>query len=496
MVPLIAVALSAFLLWAAFPPLDLGPLALVAVAPFLWAIRQVERGTQAMFLGFAFGATFFGSLLFWILQLGTVAWLPFTIFMGAITSVYAVSIWAFRLFPAWRWWLIAVGGWLVMEWLRGHFPFGGFPWGDVGYAAVRVPGGLGSVQWIGPFGWSLLAVGFSAGLALLVESRQNWRFAVDTGVVILLIAIAGGLFPPVADGEVVQVGIVQGGTPCPQVHCQNENQRIYESHLSLTETIPDGFVDLVVWAENSTGPPYEPDGNDAVRAQIIEQATRIGAHFLVSGTRAGTEPGTFVNVNAFYSPDGVKIGEYVKRHPVPFGEFVPMRGLLDFIPQLEQVPNDMVRGREPVVFPFGDGVLGSVISFEGAFARHVRSMAAAGSTIMVVATNESSFGDSPASDQLIGLVRVNAAAIGQDLVHAAITGRSAFIDADGTVQPPTQLFQETVHYGRLQMRTAGPTLYTRFGDWVMLIALAGLALALALPGEVGFDVVGRRRQDR
>jgi apolipoprotein N-acyltransferase len=495
MVPLIAVGSSAFLLWAAFPPLDLGPLALVAVAPLLWALRQVEQPTQAGFLGFAWGATFFGALLFWILQLGVVAWLPFTVFMGSITAVYAVLVWAFRLWPAWRWWLIVVAGWAAMEWLRGRFPFGGFPWGDVGYAAARVPGGLGSVQWIGPVGWSLLAVGFSAGIALLVESRENWRFAVDIGVAALLIAIAGGLFPPVADGSVLQVAIVQGGTPCPQVHCQNENQRIFERHLRLTEQIPAGSADLVVWAENSTGPPYEPVGNDAVKAEIVEQATRLGAYFLVSGTRAG-EPGTFLNVNALFSPDGVTIGEYVKRHPVPFGEFVPMRGLLDFVPQLEQVPNDMVRGRDTVVFPVGDGVLGSVISFEGAFARQVRSMAVAGSTLMVVATNESSFGNSPASDQLIGLVRVNAAAVGQELVHAAITGRSAFIDAAGEVGQRTDLFEERVLYGRVQMRTAGPTVYTRFGDWVLLIALVGAAVALGIRGEVGFEVVGRRRSDR
>jgi apolipoprotein N-acyltransferase len=123
-------------------------------------------------------------------------------------------------------------------------------------------------------------------------------------------------------------------------------------------------------------------------------------------------------------------------------------------------------------------------------------MAVAGSTLMVVATNESSFGNSPASDQLIGLVRVNAAAVGQELVHAAITGRSAFIDAAGEVGQRTDLFEERVLYGRVQMRTAGPTVYTRFGDWVLLIALVGVAVALGIRGEVGFEVVGRRRSDR
>jgi len=492
MIPLLAVVLSAVLLWAAFPPIGFGPLALVALAPFLWAIRQVEKPAYAGGLGFLWGTLFYGALLYWIFSLGAVAWFPLTLFMGAITAGYAVFVWIFRLWPAWRWWLIATGGWAVMEWVRGRFPFGGFPWGDVGYPAATIPGGLGAVQWIGPVGWSVLAVAFSAGLALLIESRENWRFAVDTGVVIVLLAIGGAFFMPVADGEVLQVAIVQGGTPCPRTHCQNENQRIYEKHLELTRSIPAGGVDLVIWAENSTGSPYEPEGNDQVRAEIATEAARIGAYFLVSGTRS-VSSSEFLNVNMLFSPDGVKIGEYLKRHPVPFGEFVPLRGLLDFIPQLEQVPRDMVRGTEAIVFPLGEGTLGSVISFEGAFARDIRSMASAGADLLVVATNESSYPDgTPASDQLIELVRVNAAAVGIDLSHAAITGRSAFIRANGEVVTKSQLFEETVEFGRVQLRMGPPTLYTRFGDWVMVLALIGLVAALAWPGEGG---IGGRHEE-
>jgi apolipoprotein N-acyltransferase len=279
------------------------------------------------------------------------------------------------------------------------------------------------------------------------------------------------------------------------VHCQNENRRIYENHLRLTETIPDNGADLVVWPESATGTPFEPEGNDAVRGAIIAEAERIGAYFLVSGTRV-VEPGAFVNVNVLYSPEGVKLGEYHKTHPVPFGEIVPLRGLLGFIPQLDQVPRDMIPGSEPTVFPLGEDFLGSVISFEGAFPRNVRSVAANGGQMMVVTTNESSFGVTAASDQLIDMTRVNAAAIGQDLVHAAITGRSTFITADGSVGEKTGLYEEAVLYGNASMRAAGPTLFTRFPHWPALLALAAALVGLFWPGEGGFeDVVGRRRKE-
>ena len=496
MAPYLAVALSALLLWTAFPPLDLGPIAFIAPIPFFWAIRNVERGPEAATLGFLWGSLFFGMLLYWISVLGFIAWFPLTIALASFFAVYGFVVWSFRLWPPWRWWLIAVGAWVVIEFVRAHFPFGGFPWGNIGYAASGFPPLLGTVQWIGPVGWSILAIAFSAGAALFIENRQlHWRFVVDPAVLILLLAIAGSLFAPSADGTSYRVAIVQGNSPCPMVHCQNENRRIYENHLRLTETIPENGADLVVWAESATGTPFEPEGNDVVRGAIIAEAERIGAYFLVSGTRV-VEPGAFVNVNVLYSPEGVKLGEYHKTHPVPFGETVPLRGLLGFIPQLDQVPRDMIPGTEPTVFPMGEDFLGSVISFEGAFPRNIQSVAAAGGQMMVVTTNESSFGVTAASDQLIDMTRVNAAAIGQDLVHAAITGRSTFITADGSVGEKTPLYEEAVLYGDSSMRAAGPTLFTRAPHWPTVIAIVAALVGLFWPGEGGFeDVVGRRREE-
>jgi len=489
----LAVIVSALLMWTAFPPLDLGPLALVAAAPLLWAIRRVERPGEAATIGFLWGTLFFGSLLWWISILGFVAWIPLTVLMAAMVAGFSLWAWTFRLWSPWRWWLVAVGGWVAMEFVRGRFPFGGFPWGSVGYAAAGWSPALGTVQWIGPSGWSVLAIALSAGLVLLLESRENWRFVVDPGVVIVLLLIGGSFLAPKAEGQALRVAIVQGNSPCPMVHCQNEAERIYRAHLELTRTIPAGAADLVVWPENSFGTPFDPKENETVRNEITAEASRIGAYFLVSGTRLVEDDG-FLNVNLMYTPEGVEIGEYAKRHPVPFGEYVPLRGLLGFVPQLDQVPRDMVRGTEPVVFPLDEGRLGSVISFEGAFARSIRSVVRNGAQMMVVATNESSFGDSPASDQLIDMTRVNAAAVGEDLVHAAITGRSTFVEADGTVGERTGLYRQAVLYGIAQMRVAGPTIFTRFGDWPILVAFVAMLVAIFWPRETPSEVGGTGRR--
>ncbi|MDA2979494.1 MAG: apolipoprotein N-acyltransferase [Actinomycetota bacterium] len=482
MVPIALVAASSLMMWASFPPIGFGPLAIVAPIPFFIAIRGVEKASVAVMLSFGWGALFFGLLLTWLIGLGLVAWIPVWVLMGSFTAAYGFVLWVFRLWAPWRWWAIAIGGWVLMEFLRGRFPFGGFPWGDIGYPVAGLPGAVGSVQWIGPSGWTTLVVAVAAGLAIVIERRTEWKMAVDSTVVIVLVMIAGGLFAPSPSAQVWRTAIVQGGSPCPQSHCQNENQRIYESHLELTKSIPEDTVEFVVWPENSAGGQFDPETNETVRTAIAEQARRLDAYMLISGTRTVGQS-EFVNFNIVYSPEGVKIGEYRKRHPVPFGEYVPLRGLLGFIPQLDQVPRDMVSGTEPVVFATEQGVLGSVISFEGAFARSMRSIARAGAESMVIATNEASFGDSAASDQLIGLARVNAAAVGLDTALGAITGKSTFITGAGSVGPRTDLFEEVVQYGSLQFRFGDQTVWVRFGDWMALLAVLGAVAVTALPGD-------------
>jgi apolipoprotein N-acyltransferase len=486
MIPYTAALAGAILMWLAFPPFDIGMLAFFAPVPFLWGVRRAESASGAIAVGFVYGAVFFGLLLSWVSVLGMVAWIPLTLWLGALSGAYGLLVWSFRTWPPARWWLIAVGGWVLWELIKAYVPWGGFPWGSLGYAAAGNPGFIGSVQWIGPSGWTALAAGVAAGIVLVIEDTEQWRLLVDPAVVVLLLVLGGLLFPPHADGRIVNAAIVQGGSPCPQTHCQNENQRIYERHMELSRTIPRDIVDLTVWPENSFGSPFDPIGSPEIDRDLKVEAQRLGAYMLVSGTnRVDTE--SFVNVNIVYSPIATEVGRYDKQHPVPFGEFVPLRDLFDFIPQLDQVPRDMIPGTESVVFPlrFGEdnGVLGSVISFEGAFIRHIRAEAQAGSQLLVVATNESSYGpDAAASDQLIEMARVNAAAVGQDLILAAITGKSTFITAEGDIDEKTEPLEETVIYGEVQFRVAGPTLYTRIGNWMVVVALAGAAAAIFTPG--------------
>jgi apolipoprotein N-acyltransferase len=481
-----AVILSALLMWASFPPLDMGFLIFVAPAPFLWALRRVATPREAGWLGFLFGFAFWGGMLWWIIILGVVAWLPLSVVMGLWGTGYALLLYLVRTASPLRWWSVAVGMWALWEFLRARMPFGGFPWGSTGYAVGDIAWSRSAAQWIGATGWGVVAVGVAAGLVLATEEERDRRPLEMSVVVAILLSILGAFFVPDANGPPVRVAIVQGNSPCPRIHCEDEKVRILNNHMALTEQITAGSVDLVVWGEDSFGGSVNPTFNGETRRDMGAQAVRIGAYLLAGGTRPGP-PGQFDNYNILFDPSGQVIGEYMKRHPVPFGEYVPFRSLLQIVPQLASVPNDMRRGDRPVVFPVGfpsgDAVLGSVISFEGAFARTIRSEVKAGANLLIVTTNEASYGRGPASDQLIHMVRMSAAALGVDAIHAAVTGHSTLIRADGSVGEKTPLFEGAVLTGTVNVQTSRRTFYAIVGDWVQVLAI--LAALVVLAGTVG-----------
>ncbi|CAN5869808.1 hypothetical protein BH23ACT4_BH23ACT4_05710 [soil metagenome] len=122
------------------------------------------------------------------------------------------------------------------------------------------------------------------------------------------------------------------------------------------------------------------------------------------------------------------------------------------------------------MFDHPDCVLGSVISFEGSFARFARQHVRAGAQVIVIATNEASYGLTAVSDQLIGMTRMRAAELGVPVIHAAVTGKSVIIDRRGVLTSDVSgLGTIEIVYGEVQ--PGAPTVYARFGDWLMYLAV-------------------------
>lgn len=483
---ILLVLASVLLLWLSFPPADFGFLVFVAPVPFLWAMRRVLTAREAGWLGFLFAGLFYGLLMSWLLTLGFGPWLAIVVASGLWGAALGLVLYAARSWSPWRWWIVVIGGWALWEFLRSRMPFGGLPWGSLGHPVGTLAWPRGAAQWIGASGWAVIVVAFAAGIVLMLDEENDRRQLELAGMVIFALTMLGAVFIPDARGAPVRAAVVQGDSPCPRVRCEEEHQIIFDSHLELTTRIESRSVDLIVWGEDSFGGEINPTFDGDVRRAMGGQAGLIGAYLVAGGTRPG-QPGEYDKYNVVFGPGGEVEGTYLKRRPVPFGEYIPFRRVLQFLPQVSQVVADMTRGDSLGVFPVSvgeeEGVLGTVISYEAAFERMMRATVGSGAQLMIVTANTASFGEGAASDQLIGMLRVAAPSLGVDVLVASVTGKSAIVRADGSVGRTTGLFEADVLSGVVNFQVSRRTVYAVAGDWLQVFAI--IACVVVMFGTLG-----------
>lgn len=465
-----------------------------AVAVFLLQTRRLSTLPSAALAGAVFGLSFFGLLLPWLGELGLIALLPLLALLSLWPALYGMFLSRAADLSSSQWIIRAVGGWALMEWLRVRWPLGGLEWGLSGYALSAWSPPRSAARWIGATGWTVVIAAVAAALVVLATRHHRrgrpWRLPASVGAVTVLLLVFGALWPPEVEGETVRVAVVQGNNPCPGRHCANERFQTYENHLRITRSLEEGSVDLVIWPEGSTGSwTADPVNAPEVGAAMGAEAARIGAVLLAGGDRPLNDT-HWVNANVVFDQTGRIVGEYHKQHPVPYGEYIPARRWFKWVETLhEDLPSrDMLAGDGPVLWDLGFGRFGSVISFEGSFARYGRENAQAGAGLLILATSQESYPYTVASDQFIGITRMRAAELGMPLIHSAVTGRSTLIAANGDTGPRTALAEEALLVGEVQARSSeqGPTLYVRLGDWLQTLAI------LTLMGDLLRSVYRRR----
>jgi apolipoprotein N-acyltransferase len=511
----LAALVSGALLAAAFPALDLGLLALVALVPLLLATETVRPRTAAA-LGYLAGLTFFGLHLLWIAQFlswtGAVAWLAW----GALSGVEAAFFAAFfalvpatRPLGAWRL-LVLPATWAVLELVRAHHPLGGFPWGLLATSQHDAGLLLPLARVVGGFG--LAAVIVAVNLAVAFWLRALWAAARDgarsrregsgepqggapvnralaalVGLPLLVAGLLGARLAvpaaPGASGTPLDVVVVQAGLRGGHGLAQGQTtEQVFANHVRRTEALagsPGGPPDLVVWGEGAADadPLTSPDRLAAVAraASAAGAPILLGATTRLDDTHRATEA-------LLFTPEGRLADRYQKRRLVPFGEFVPFGSVLGrLVPATrEGVPYDKVPGRrlEPLVI---DGVpVGPLICWESAYPGDARQLTRDGARLLLVMTNNASFGTGAGPSQHLAAGQLRAVESGRTIVQAAVTGISAVIEPTGATRDETGLYQDTVIRVQAEQRS-GSTPYVRFGRGIEAglvgITVGGLLLA-------------------
>ncbi len=492
--------LAGLALLVAFPPYDLWFLAPVAVALLAAAVHR--RRLRAGFgLGFVTGAVLFLPLLSWTnLHTGWLPWVLLSLAEAAIIGLLgAASAWVSPLVDRRRWlWPLLTGLlWVAQEALRDRAPFGGFPWGRLAFAQGDAPalrlaslGGAPAVTFaVAVAGGALAALAWrrrptAAGHAAVAAPVAGYA------AVAALAMAAPALIPPATvGGPTVTVAFVQGNVPRLGLEFNDQRRRVLDNHAGATERLAEDVAagrqrrpDLVVWPENASD--IDPTRNVDAADRISRAADAIGAPILVGTVLRGPGPRQVRNAGLVWLPgtghDQTQM--YVKRHPVPFAEYVPLRTVARAVSsQVDRVTADFVPGTAPGVLRMGPATVGNVICFEVAYDDIVRDTVTGGAQILAVQTNNATFNDAEARQQL-AMVRLRAVEHGREALMASTVGVSAFVDAAGGVHNSTTFNTPAVEVR--DMPTRGPrTLATRLGLWPevtgVTLALAALAWAAA-----------------
>ena len=482
--------------FCAFPPVDYGWTALVALVPLFLALRGAT-GRSGFLCGLAFGLAFMGPLVWWISLFGYLGWSVLVVAEALFLAVFGwLGAWASRSVMG------RLAGvpllFVAVEVLRTMWPLGGFAWGGLGYAqhdagTLLALGRIGGVHMI-----TLAIAVINALIAQVFASGRVWRRAlavlVAAGIVIGPLWLPLRLAGPRA-GE-LDVALVQGNVPegrftgfADRIGREGpEDLTIITNHVRASEVLSADPPDLVIWPENAVD--RDPLTHPNVGQTIEETARKVRAPFLVGAILDGPGDG-FRNVNLLYDANGqLTKPSYDKIHLVPFGEYVPWPRLRRYIKALEQIPSDGVPGKNPVVFNVNGARVGTVICFESTYPSLVRDFVREGAQVLVVSTNNASFRRSPASRQHVAMSQLRAVEEGRWVLHAAISGITAVIDARGQILQKTGLFEQAVVRSTVPLGR-GRTVYGRFGESIELGYLAlGAAVAVASAGRM----IGRRRE--
>jgi apolipoprotein N-acyltransferase len=500
-------------LLVAFPPYGWWPLAPGSVA-LLALVCHGRRVRAGLGLGFIAGLVFFVPLLSWTgLNVGAFPWLLLSTQQAAFFALLgAATAWCSPLVARYRWLWPPVTAvlWTAQEAARDRLPFGGFPWGRLAFSQDDSPalrfaalGGAPLVTFVTALAGGLLAAAVWWSVAAFGRTRRAGgetvvavpgRPAPAVAAALAVAVTAGGWLVPLSTpaGAPVTVAIVQGNVPRLGLDFNAQRRAVLDNHVQGTKDLAARVAagqarqpDLVVWPENASDiDPLVSEDSDA-RVLISQAADAIRAPILVGAVLDGPGPTHARNAGILWLPGTGPDQMYVKRHPVPFAEYMPLRRIARMVTdKVDLVRVDFVAGPTPGVIHTSAGVLGDVICFEVAYDGIVRDTVTGGAQLITVQTNNATFNTAEAEQQL-AMVRLRAVEHGRSSLMASTVGVSAFVDAHGTVSQATSFNTASVVLADVRPSDAR-TLATDIGA-APEYGLVGLAvLALVWAGVLGW----------
>lgn len=479
---LILASLSGVLCFLSFPRYDLELLAWIALVPLFLALENLSV-RKSFGLGWLTGTIYFLGTVHWVtntmIHYGKVPaalsypiMLLFVVYLGVYVAAFAALFVFLRrrtIFPAT---LAAPVLWVCLELLRTH-ALTGFPWAALGYSQYLELPAIQIADTTGVYGVSFLIVLVNSAISegILALRLPRFRTAawkpVASALIVVGLVLAYGSWrlsqDRLSQPPTVRVGTVQANIPQDKKWDARFRQETIHRYERLSRDLASRSIQLLVWPESAM--PFIFEEDPTFRQEVVDTVRKDRVPLLFGSPAVTTVDHRFKLFNSAYllSADGQVLGRYDKMHLVPFGEYVPLSGLLFFVNKMAEGIGDFIPGRDPSLFHLSGISFGTVICFEVIFPDLVRRFVKQGAQLMTTITNDAWFGDSSAPYQHFSMVVFRAVENRVPFARAANTGVSGFIDRTGRIQAASPIFVEAAQTATLRLRTQ-TTFYTRYGD--------------------------------
>ncbi|MDR6907249.1 apolipoprotein N-acyltransferase [Agromyces sp. 3263] len=480
-----------------FPGASIWPLAFVGIG--LALISLIGRSVwSAALVGLAFGLAFYLQQVSWTaLYLGPIPWLALSILESLFVAGGGVLIaLAYRWVPragSSRWvrlvWLplLVAGLWCVREAATGTIPYGGFPWGRAALSQSQSPF-ADVVSWIGSTGLGFVMVAIVAGVIEWVRLRgwQDLRTAIPVAAV-LLVAMVLPAWTTAGAGE-LRVASVQGNGPAGYFD-ERAPGDVLRAQLEATEPILDEpGIDVLLWPEG--GSDIDPLRSAETAAVFDDLSEQLDAPLVLNTVT--TRDDEYFNTSLLWRAGEGAVDSYDKRHPVPFGEYIPDRAFWEpFAPDLiGLIQRGYTPGTNPPVFDLGDAVTGLAICFDVIYDDVIWEGARDGAELYMFQTNNADFRGTDENEQQLAIARLRAIETGRSVVNISTVGTSQVIDPSGRTIDALPAYEPGAMVTDVALRT-GLTPSVMLGAAVPAVIVFG-----SLAGLIAAGILARRRSPR
>jgi apolipoprotein N-acyltransferase len=474
----LAAGLAALVMNLAYPEAAIWIFAFPATALLLLALIGRRFG-GALLVGLVYGILFFGLLVSWTSRyLGPIPWAALSVVEGVLTAIALIPIalayrWLPKAFPGTAGRLLGLPTvvaalWVGRELFVGSWPYGGFPWARIGMSQAESP--LASVSsWVGVSGLSFLMVLVVAMLIEVVRLRA-WRrpLRLIAPAALVVVLLFTPLFPTATSGS-MRIAAVQGNGPTGYFD-DREPFAVIQAQTEATAPLYGEDVDLLVWPEGSLD--ADPFQNDALARRMTLIANRIDAPLLANAPTGRDD--RFFNTSMLWNLDGTARQLHDKRHPVPFGEYVPDRPFFNALaPELiGLIQREYTPGSNPPIVDV-DGVrVGLAICFDVIYDDVIWQGLNAGAEVLVFQTNNADFRGTDENLQQLAFARMRAIETGRSVVNVSTVGTSQIIRADGSTVTSLDADEAGAMLEDVELRS-GLTAGVVLGPWIQAVVLWG-----------------------